>query len=904
MLSISARGAADEAMAYYVHLAADDGPEDYYASEGAGVWHGAGAAALGLTGDVAAEDFRAAAEGRSGDGEALVQGAGAAHRAGWDLTFSAPKSVSAVWAVAEDDERAAIAAAHDRAVSRALAHIEAEFSVARRGRGGHERERAGLVIATYQHGTSRALDPQLHTHSFVMNLARRADGSWGGIDPREIYRHKLALGAIYRAELAAALRAEGYAVAADGDSFRLAGVPDGVTDQFSMRRQQIDAALAERGVTGARASEVAALDTREAKAEIPERAVLHERWRAKAAVAGFAAEDTRAAAASAPAPEPMPTPAELLRQATAHEAVIEERHVWRAVAVAAQHRGEGLETIREHVDRVLADEACMRLVGDDGTARYTTRELYRAERAIIDSARSRASETHHAVGAGTVTAAIEQHARAHGFRLSDEQAAAVRHVTAAAGAVRAIVGDAGTGKSAALGAARLAWQAAGQRVIGAAPSGKAAAGLEAGSGIASRTLASLLHALDEHTDDGGDVQPSREQLTARDVIVLDEAGMVDSRTMARLMAHADAAGARVVMSGDPKQLQAVGAGGVFRHLAGDDAAQITQIRRQRDEWARTATQAFAAGEAAAAVEQYVDRGLVHVADDQRQAVARAVDRWAEHVSERGAAETLLMANTNAEVAALNAAARERAAADGRLVGHETEIQTRDRNGRATGRIAVAAGDRLLAKVNDRETGLKNGDLMSVERLRHTAGGAQIVARVDRTGEAITIDPARYAQLRHGYAVTTHAAQGATVDRAVVLAGGAMTSRESTYVQMSRHRDSAEIIATRQQLRTAADHLAPSEQTIERVQATAEAAGVDAPAEALDSLAAAQAWLAAHGAATTDVQELRDLVAAMGESRQAVTTLDYAAADTTHETDAAREAAATRHEAASAAVMTQ
>ncbi|WP_018716645.1 MobF family relaxase [Arhodomonas aquaeolei] len=901
MLSISARGSATEAMGYYVHLAAGDGPEDYYAAEAAGVWQGAGAAALGLAGPVTGEAFRSAAEGCAPDGAALVQGTGEAHRAGWDLTFSAPKSVSAIWAVADPTERTAIADAHDQAVQQALAYIESGFPLARRGRGGLERERAGLVIATYQHGTSRALDPQLHTHAFLHNLAQRADGTWGGLEVRDLYRWKHALGAIYRAALAAELAAQGYAIAADGPSFAIAGVPEAVTDRFSTRRQQIEAALAERGISGAKASEVAALDTRAAKTEIPDHDTLHARWTTEAQAAGFTPADAHGAAAAAPSPEPMPTPETLLRQATEHEAVIETRHIWQAVAVAAQHRGLGLDTIREQVGVVLSDPECLRLVGADGTVRYTTRELYRMERAVMASARARAAETHHAVDAATVTIALARHAREEGFPLSDEQAAAVRHVTAAPGAVQVVIGDAGTGKSAALSAARRAWTAAGQRVIGCAPSGKAAAGLEAGSGIESRTLASLLLALEGYTDEEGIGHPPREQLTARDVVVVDEAGMVDSRTLARLMRHADDAGARVVLVGDHKQLQAVGAGGVFRHLAGEDAAEITAIRRQRDPWARAATRAFAAGEAAEALSHYLERGRVHLTDGQPQAVACAVARWAEHVRDAGAAETLLMAGTNAEVAALNAATRARMEADGRLIGHETEIQTRERSGRAAGRIAVAAGERLLAKRNDRETGLRNGDLLTVERLRYTGTGVQLVVRVDRTGEAVTIDPRRYAQLRYGYAVTTHAAQGATVERAVVLAGGSMTSRESTYVQMSRHRDSAEIIATRQQLRAAAEQLAPSEPLLGRVRALAEARGLERPREITESLAAAQAWLAAQGEPTTDLRELCDLVEAMGESRPAVTTLDYVASEQArHDADVTADTAAINRDTTHAA----
>lgn len=208
MLSISARGSAASATSYYAHLAADAKsdaqPDDYYAREGAGLWLGAGAAALDLSGKVSAITFQRVLEGKAPDGKDLVQGAGEKHRAGWDLTFSAPKSVSVVWGASTDtDLRAAIYIAHDRAVKAALDQLQhdAEAIVARRGKGGLVQEKADMVVATFQHGASRELDPQLHTHAFVANLAQRADGSWGGIESKAMYQWKMAAGAIYRASM-------------------------------------------------------------------------------------------------------------------------------------------------------------------------------------------------------------------------------------------------------------------------------------------------------------------------------------------------------------------------------------------------------------------------------------------------------------------------------------------------------------------------------------------------------------------------------------------------------------------------------------------------------------------------------------------------------------------------------
>ncbi|AOU98313.1 hypothetical protein BI364_10380 [Acidihalobacter yilgarnensis] len=881
MLSISARGSAAEAVSYYLHLKDERGRQDeYYSSEGAGQWFGAGAEALGIAGEITPEAFALAAAGRSPDGENLVQGAGDKHRAGWDLTLSAPKSVSVLWGIADASRQTEIQAAHGQAVERALQHIEQEFTLARRGKGGVEREQAKLLWSVFQHGTSREQDPQLHSHAFLHNLAQRADGTWGGIDPRELYQWKLALGATYRAGLASSMRELGYKIEADGDSFRVSGVPHEVCRQFSKRREQIEAALAEAGQSSAKSSELAALGTRQAKSRDLNLDELHARWQDEASALHFSADQALEVETKDDL-GPMPAPEELLRRATEHDAVIEDRHIWQAVAVAAQHRGMGLDAIRTHVEDVLASDACMRLVHPEtGDVRYTTRELYRQERQIISAAQERAEEDHHAVPAALVDQALEQFSTEKGFALSAEQQTAVRHVTQRDGAVQVIVGDAGTGKSTAMLAARMAWESAGQRVIGCAISGKAAAGLQEGSGIESRTIASLLITLEPTTDpQTGEVRAPRDALSSTDVLVIDEAGMVDSRTMHRLMEHVNAACCRVVMAGDHKQLQSVGAGGVFRHLAERDSARITEIHRQREGWARDAVREFSRGDAAEAIGRFLDRDLVHVADDQQTAITQAVDRWAAHAAEVGASEALLMASTNAEVAALNTAARARMQAEHRLC-NEIEIQVHDRQGRSAGKLAVAEGDRLLAKKNDRATSLKNGDLMTVERIEYTPSGVQVIARLDRTAELVRFDPAEYSQLRHGYAVTTHAAQGATVDRAVALAGGSMTSRESTYVQMSRMRETAEIIATRQQLRDAAEQIGPTEKMLELAATVVAEQATDLPPECADSFSECRAWLNDHarnelgGVEVDRLAELKDLIEAMGASRQKETTLDY------------------------------
>ncbi|MGF1630209.1 MAG: MobF family relaxase [Kiloniellaceae bacterium] len=286
--SISARGNATAALAYYDHLRQDD----YYSREGEppGRWGGGAAARLSLKGPVTQSEFDAALNGIDPKtGERLVQRGGQAqsHAAGWDMTFSAPKSVSVLWALSEPQERAAIEAAQRTAVIEATRYLEKEAAWSRRGQGGRCREQAAcLLVAQFDHHTSRELDPQLHTHCFVFNMAPRKDGSWGAIVSKELYKAQKNAGAVYRNALAQELEQQGHRLEREGDIFRVAAIPKHVERAFSKRRQAIEKAAGAHGYTTAKGMELAALRTRRAK-ENAKLSGLFDAWRSEAGAMNF-----------------------------------------------------------------------------------------------------------------------------------------------------------------------------------------------------------------------------------------------------------------------------------------------------------------------------------------------------------------------------------------------------------------------------------------------------------------------------------------------------------------------------------------------------------------------------------------------------------------------------------------
>ncbi|WP_316202893.1 MULTISPECIES: MobF family relaxase [unclassified Bradyrhizobium] len=286
--SISARGNAASASRYYNHLQRDD----YYSRDGEppGRWAGKGAERLSLDGPVTQTEFDAALRGidpKTGERLAQPGGRGREHAAGWDITFSAPKSVSVLWALSEAPERQVIAQAHRSAAMAASAQLEATAGWARRGRAGAARERtAGLLMAQFDHHTSRESDPQLHTHTFIFNLAPRRDGSWGAIVSRELYKAQKQAGAIYRRTLASELERQGIRLERQKEAFRVVAIPRDIERVFSKRRQAIELAAEVHGYRTPKGMELATLRTRSPKrdAKLSE---LTSHWQAEAKALGF-----------------------------------------------------------------------------------------------------------------------------------------------------------------------------------------------------------------------------------------------------------------------------------------------------------------------------------------------------------------------------------------------------------------------------------------------------------------------------------------------------------------------------------------------------------------------------------------------------------------------------------------
>lgn len=769
--------------AYYAGLAR----EDYYLAGGEprGLWLGTGAGRVGLNGEVRNDEFLEIFDGFH-RGERLVQNAGKEnHRPGWDLTFSAPKSVSVAWSQADPEIALEIRAAQLSAVESAIGYLQENALWTRRGRGGVELERCSVVVAAFEHGTSRAQDPQLHTHALLLNVGVREDGGTGALETQSLYDHKMAAGAVYRAELARQLeRRLGLVAEREGSWFELRGVPEALVQEFSKRRREIEETLAEKGLKSARAAEFAALDTREMKAHIG-RAELSERWRAVGKEHAWSTPELVALAqGQQPQRDYGPRLRDVCAQAnqklTEKNSYFRERELVRFVSEEAQTMAAGADAVLKQVKHHLeTSPEIVRLGKRNGEVVFTTKEMLSLERQLMTDVRAGRDREWHRVSEDTLSGILQERPS-----IKDEQARALRHITQGSGSMASVTGMAGTGKTFLLEAAHAAWQREGRRVFGAALSGKAAQGLEEGTVIPSFTIAGLMKRLEN----------GAESLDQNTVLVVDEAGMVGTRQMKRLVDACGRAQAKLVLVGDEKQLQAIEAGGAFASISRElGTATLSDIVRQREAWQRESVRGFAAGNARDALAAYAERGLVSVAADKRGAQTELLTAW-EKSGLTNPKGNLILAATNLEATALNRRIQELRAREGFLKEAAVEIAAE----------RFHEGDRMLFTRNSRALGVKNGTLATVAQVNVRLG--QVTVELDN-GELRQFSGRQYQHVRLGYAVTTHKAQGMTAENVFILTSETMQDRELSYVQASRGRGETRFFTTETEAGEALAHLA-------------------------------------------------------------------------------------------------
>ncbi|HET7455062.1 MAG TPA: MobF family relaxase [Solirubrobacterales bacterium] len=780
MLSIGKLGRGQES--YYLGKVAE-GAEDYYSGEGEaeGYWLGDSAEDLGLQGKVDPDQLVGMLTGNDpASGEPLglrhVEGGAVP---GFDLTFSAPKSVSLTWALGSHPVSAEVKAAHAAAVRAGLDYLQQTACWTRRGAGGHEFVKGnGFLAAGYVHRSSRAGDPQLHTHVLVAN-ATYADGRWTRLYHPAIYEHAKTASYVYEAHLRDELtRRLGvrWTEVVNGLS-EIEGFDPDHLRAFSTRRAEILEAAGEGA--SARAMQVATLATRQAKDRDLTTESLRDLWRGKAAEIGLDRQAIHGTfGKERQAAEGQVAVAEVEASLTAHSSHFDRRDVIQAVADNLPAGAPGDEVV-ELADIYLARPDVIRIAESPRADRFTTRAIWELEQKALASAEAMAAQRDRAVVDELTVARV----LAKRPSMKADQEAMVRRLLAGGEGLVIVVGEAGTGKTYALVAAAQGWSALPGELRVAAPTWRAANVLRS-EGLEATSVARLLAEFDRA------VAAGRSGLGPGSVLVVDEAGMVDSRALARLVDHAREAETKLVLIGDPAQLGEIEAGGLFAAIASrTEPVVLDEVVRHRHDLDRDSAKLIREGEGRDALASYFTNGRVTVSDDPAtRREAMVADWWARY---QEGEDALMVAKRNAEVRELNAMAREKMRAEARLGAEEIKV----------GEASFAVGDQVITRVNDQKLGVFNRERwriaeVDVDSRRLWLDGIDTRGRVCVNSVFLErVNPRDgAAAVEHAYAATIYQAQGATLDSAFVMADPSMT-KEEFYVATSRTRGETFIYAT-------------------------------------------------------------------------------------------------------------
>ncbi len=793
------------ANANYWLAAVAQGGEDYYTKPGEapGEWVGDLADELGLSGQVDAAGYTAILDSRDPQtGAQLLQRPELRFRElpdgrrkriepvlGYDVRFSAPKSVSLLYALGSEETRSRVVAVMNDAVRQGISHLEQEACAVQRGTGGVRIERgSGLVGMAFRHRMSRSGDPALHVHVVVSNLTRAAsDGKWLSLaSPKGrslLYPHGKSAGVVFQAALRAGLLREfglefenvrnGYA--------DLKGFSRELVDAFSTRSREIANWMKERGVFSVKAAQTAAYRTRDPKdfgTDVDRRV---GEWEARAKPFGFGRERAEEMTCERSPREPagivdedLIAAVEQLEMTTSH---FDRRQLLWAIADQLPE-GATLPELQAAVERTLATDLVLCLHSPEGPiqqAHYTTPRIAETERGFIDAAFHGTEAGRAVVDAETLETVLARHSY-----LGDDQREMVMRLTSRGELIVAVSAWPGTGKTTALKAAAEAWEAAGYHVIGTTTARNPTRSLKEAGLTNSLTIRKLLITVERLSEEGRTLPPGT-------VIVVDEANMTSTFDLDELRELIEELGGKLVMIGDPRQIGAIGPGGLYAHATRVlDTIKLTTIRRQHREVDRRVVTLAHEGRGSEALDLLRTEGKVIVGDDLPATMHGLLLDW--HRDFVTGADAVMIARRNLDVDYLNDHARELRRSEGALGRLQITV----------GECQFAAGDRVQTRVNNREVSNRDRwDVVSVNpltrsvRLRRVGGDSEVVKLGREYLERTTPDGAP--SLQHAYAITKFSAESKTFDRAYPLLD-AGASLEQELVAISRGREIANVYA--------------------------------------------------------------------------------------------------------------
>ena len=774
--------------------------ERYYNGPESDVEHGiyVGGKAFQLDGKVIGSEFGNLLDGKNPQGEPLWICKKENKRLAYDLTFSPDKSVSLLWSRLDENERREFENTALKATKDTLKHIQENIlnDCVRRGKGGVLREAPqDLTFAVFQHGSSRAGDPQLHHHAILLNTAQRKDGSWGALEAKKVFVHNAEIRRYYDLSLAWHLKKDyGIQVERRDEGIRINGISEELIDRFSKRRNEIYQMGEESGFTSAAARQVHNLQSREAKTSTEKE--LLPLWQKEFDSLGFRKEHA-------------------LSILTENKRILQEKESEHTQALECAKKkifetfGERNLSLTEPVLRKVVaqeftgiippekfEEQCKNIIHDkrlieleaapSGLRRFTTEDILENERKLTLDAVHLSKKVSHEIQSEKADSILTKYIES---GMSHEQALATRELLSG-GDLVLLYGAAGTGKSYSLKALREISEEQGYQVRGLAPTGKAAEALEKSSDIPSQTLHKFLH----------DFKKQKDQFNQKDIVVVDEAGMIGSEKAALLIEQVQKSGAKLVLVGDDKQIAPIESGTPFSKFKEEiQTSSILTIRRQSEEWQRVAATQIREGDVNTALCSYEENNCIHHSTTWKKLSSEMVNHY---LSERQEGKTqLILVPTNKMKNEINETIQN-LRFERKEVLRKNEVHVpviNKKNEEETRRFFT--GDRIIFLKNDYKLGVKNGSGGEISKIKRL-GRQRFLFHVSLDDKrTISFQTKDYPHIDTGYASTVHKAQGETVDRTYFVATK-QTGKEAAYVSLTRHRESIRVYCSTQLIHTA------------------------------------------------------------------------------------------------------
>lgn len=795
-----------------------------------GIWQGKGAESLNLQGNISHEQFDRLCHGINPiTDEVLVD---SSKRAGTDLTFSAPKSVSILMELSSNDEELKIRAAHDKAVEETLKFIEENYSQTREQIDGVRNtiNTGNLVIAKFQHDTSRELDPQLHTHSFVLNMTQKENGEWRALHNDELFKNKMLFGQMYRNQLAANLKELGYETEvtdARKGLFEVKGVSNELMTEFSKRSEQVQKRFEELkkqypNMEETKLREMATLDSRKSKDKTLDRTQIRaENLKRAEAIEDISnlvqdCKNIKSEIKELTAKEYLDKAKDIL---TSKESVFTKEQLLRE----SMKLSLGTHTLIDFQKEIEKDNE---LVNFEKNI-YSTKEMIEIEKSIIQDAKDFKNSFSEIATKETLNNFAEKNYST----MTTGQKESFTHILNSKDLITGVQGDAGTGKTFMLKAVKdfIEKSETKYELQGLSFTGKAADEIQKEANIDSTTLHSFLN---------------QKEFKENQIYVVDEASMVGSKQMKELIEKAKETNSKIVLIGDTKQFQTLSAGGIFEQLQKDDVMQtsiMSESKRANTEIMKSLYKDIKNKDIEKAFETLEKNEMIKESSDLNEVKE-------EYLKDKD--NTLLIASKNSDKNYLNEAIRNdlksnfsneksfeireglnlnetekhfakyykekelifiQKAFKGLKAGSEAVIESvnQDRNtitikskdkeieidlkehGEKISSFQIkskefAVGEQVVFTKNDKKLNIKNGQIATIEKIE----GNEITFK--RGDEELKIDSKKFNYFDYGYAITDYKSQGQTASKVIAVANSDMANTNSLLVQVTRAKDEVKI----------------------------------------------------------------------------------------------------------------